>query len=54
MLSIILTLLIKTLLESTVNHKGYHEIAKNENKANTDFWIYQRWGQVPRRSKHPL
>jgi hypothetical protein len=22
--------------------------------ANRDLWIYQRWDQVPRRSKHPL
>jgi hypothetical protein len=21
---------------------------------NTDIWIYQRWDQVPKRSKHPL
>jgi hypothetical protein len=22
--------------------------------ANTDHWIYRRWDQVPKRSKHPL
>ena len=45
----------------------FHEKAKSRNNpppkkkqykskymANTDPWIYQRWDQVPRRSKHPL
>jgi hypothetical protein len=27
---------------------------KSENGANTDLWIYQRWEQMPRRSKHLL
>ena len=26
----------------------------NTNSRNTDPWTYQRWNQVPRRSKHPL
>jgi hypothetical protein len=30
-------------------------ITNQRNKlANTDPWIYRRWDQVPRRSKHPL
>jgi hypothetical protein len=27
---------------------------KSENGINTHLWIYQRWDQVPRRSKYPL
>jgi hypothetical protein len=39
-------------LISFETHEG---IKSQRNKwANTDPWIYRRWEQVPRRSKHPL
>ncbi|XP_055996543.1 uncharacterized protein LOC125683740 isoform X1 [Ostrea edulis] len=39
-------------LELVFQHnKGEYNL---ESWANTDPWVYQRWDQVPRRSKHPL
>jgi hypothetical protein len=29
------------------------EVGSGAKEENTDHWIYQRWEQVPRRSKHP-
>jgi hypothetical protein len=39
----------------TNNHRSHKSCGKykSENRANKDFWIYQRWDQVLRRSKHP-
>jgi hypothetical protein len=40
-------------VNSHQSHKS-HRKYKFENRANTDLQIYQRWDQVPRRSKHPI
>ena len=36
------------------SHTYKWKTIQNECMANTDPWIYQRWDQVHRRSKHPL
>ncbi|XP_048730689.2 uncharacterized protein LOC125647898 isoform X1 [Ostrea edulis] len=41
------------ITNSDQSHNSYKEY-KIDSWANTDPWIYQRWDQVPRRSKHPL
>jgi hypothetical protein len=41
---------LRTFIHLTYEIKIY----KSENGTNTDVWWYQKRGQVPRRSKHPL
>jgi hypothetical protein len=43
------------MTNSIQSHKSYRKYKLSENgRAYTDLWIYQRWDQVPWRSKHLL
>jgi hypothetical protein len=38
---------------ATITSHKFCRKYRSENRANRGPWVYQRWDQVPRRSKHP-